>query len=140
MSNNLNQAAVVGPPISASGAQDVDATADKYGVLCLATTASSQRVNCPMKWKGRWWTIQAKTLDIDIVFGQTVTVALDQVSTVASNVVTLNAQTGITIFAGTSLPVFVPKTAQITDFAFIASGTSGFLKIYPSDNPPVGSN
>lgn len=140
MSANLNKAAVVAPPISAAGAQDAEATADVAGVFCLATTASSVRVNIPLKWKGRWWTIQALTLDVDILFGTSVTVAKDQVSTVASNVATLNAQTGFTVPAGSSLQVYVPNSKLITDFAIIASGTTGFLKIYPSSDPPIGNN
>lgn len=136
----LNKAAAVSAPISAAGAQDVEATADVDGVFCLATTAASVRVTLPIKWRGRWLRCQALTLDVDILFGTSVvTVAKDQVSTVASNVATLNATSGFTVPAGTYVDFYVPKTALVTDFAIISTGTTGFFKMYPSDDVHVGS-
>lgn len=136
----LNKAAAISAPISAAGAQDVEATADVDGVFCLATTASSVRVTLPIKWRGRWLRCQALTLDVDILFGtSSVSVTKDQVSTVSSNVATLNAATGFTIPAGTYMDFFIPKTSLVTDFAIISSGTNGFFKMYPSDDVHVGS-
>lgn len=136
----LNKAAAVSAPISAAGAQGVAATADVDGVFCLATTASSVRVTLPLYWRGRWLRCQAVTLDVDILFGtSSVSVAKDQVSTVSGNVATLNAATGFTIAAGTYVDFYIPKTSLVTDFAIIASGTTGFFKMYPSDDVHVGS-
>lgn len=136
----LNKAASVSAPISAAGAQDAAATADVDGVFCLATTAGSVRVTLPIKWRGRWLRCQALTLDVDILFGtSSVSVTKDQVSTVSSNVATLNAATGFTIPAGQYMDFYIPKTSLVTDFAIVASGTSGFFKMYPSDDVHVGS-
>ncbi len=130
----------VAPPISAAGAQNAAATADYYGVFRIATSASSQRFNIPMKWVGRWWSITAIGLDIQLLFGgSSAEVALDEPSTVSSENITLVATTGITIAAGETKQIYVPKSSSITDFAFISSGTSGYVEIYPSSNPDAAN-
>lgn len=136
----LDRAADVAPPISAAGAQNAAATADTYGVFRIATSASSQRFNIPMKWVNRWWDITAIGLDIQILFGgPTVAVSLNEPSTVSNENITLVATTGITIAAGTTRSFYVPAQSGLTNFAFISTDTTGFVEIYPSSNPTPGT-
>jgi len=140
--SKLDDAAFVASPISGSGDQAVLATQTVDGVLCLATTAASQLVKIPAKWLGRYLYVQAIGLDVDFLVGTSaVTVTVNQVSTLdGSGNPTLNAATGITIFAGTREFFALEKTSGQTHFAFRSTGTTGFLKVFPSDRRHAGSN
>lgn len=137
----LNDAAFVAAPISGSGDQATEATQTVDGVFCLATTASSQLVKIPAKWRGRYLCFQAIGLDIDILFGTSaVTVTVNQVSTLdGSGNPTLNAATGLTIPSGQERQWVTEKVTGQTHFAFRSTGTTGFLKVAPSDRRHVQS-
>ena len=136
MAGNLTDAAFVAPPIAGSGDQASATTQTVDGTLCLATTAASQLVLIPAKWRGRYLCMQAVgALDIDVSFGTSaVTVTVNQVSTLdGSGNPTLNAASGATLFAGTSVHWDIERYPGCTHFAFRSTGTTGFLKVYPSD-------
>lgn len=123
----------VAPPISGSGVSN--RATQRHGVLRLATSASSQRVNIPDAWKGRFVTFQAVGLPVQILFGgAALSVTADQVSAVATEDATLNAASGYTIPEGQERPWRIPDNASVTDFAFISTGTTGFLEAYPSSS------
>jgi len=140
--SKLDDAAFVAPPISGTGDQAATATQTVDGTLTLATTASSQLVKIPEKWRGRYLCFQAIGLDIDIVFGgASVSCTVNQVSTLdGSGNPTLNAASGGTIFANSKEFWAIEKVAGQTHFAFRSSGTTGFLKVFPSDRRHAASN
>lgn len=124
----------IAPPITGTGDQAVEATYTLDGVMCLATSTSSQLIKIPTKWLGRELMFTAVGLDIDVVFGSsTASVTVNQVSTVASNELTLNAATGDTIFAGTKEIFSQVNNSGQNYFAFRSTGTTGFLKVRPAD-------
>jgi hypothetical protein len=140
--SKLDDAAFVAPPISGSGDQAVLATQTVDGVLCLATTAASQLVKIPEKWRGRYLNFQAIGLDIDVLVGTaSVSVTVNQVSTLnGSGNPTLNAATGGTVFASQERQWATERADGQTHFAFRSTGTSGFIKVWPSDKRHVGKN
>jgi hypothetical protein len=133
MSQSINDM-FVACPISGAGDQGAAETQTVDGVLCLATSTSSQRIVLPPLWRGRELEVSAVGLDIDILFGgSSVSVTVNQVSTVSSEVVTLNAASGDTVFAGTSKIYSHVKASGQYYFAFRSSGATGFLKVRPAD-------
>lgn len=138
MSNTLKDL-FLACPISGSGDQATAATQTVDGVLCLATTASSQRVIIPPLWRGRELEVSAVGLDIDVLFGgSAVSVTVNQVSTVSSEAVTLNAASGDTVFTGTSKVYSHVNASGQYYLAFRSSGTTGFIKIRPADVRHIG--
>jgi hypothetical protein len=136
----IDLACDIAPPIVAAGDQSVWSTADTYGIFYIATTNGNQRFNIPLKWKNRWWTVEAFTLDIYFAFGDsTASLTAAAVSTVSSENITLLATTGLRIAAGTSKQFFVPADSTITDFCVASTGTTGFVQVYPSSNPIPGN-
>lgn len=125
----------VSAPITGSGDQATEATQTVDGVVCLATTASSQLLKIPAKWLGRELMLTAVGLDIDVLFGtSSVSVTVNQVSTLdGSGNPTLNAASGCTIFAGTKEIISHAKSDGQTHLAFRSTGTTGFLKVRPAD-------
>jgi len=139
--SKLDDAAFVAAPISGSGDQAVEATQSVDGVMCLATSSSSQRIKIPEKWRGRYLCFQALTLDVDVLVGtSSVSVTVNQVSTVSSEELTLNAATGGTVSAGTKDQWATERASGQTHFAFRSTGATGFLKVWPSDKRHVGKN
>lgn len=140
-----NKAAQVAPPIAATTfngpGEASTTTSTRDGVFRLATAATAQNVNIPAKWKGRWWTIRAIGLDIQIVFGgESVAAVLNQVSSVSSEDATLHDGSGVTIPAGGTVDWLIPDHVALKEFSFISTGTSGYIEIYPSDCVHPGKN
>jgi hypothetical protein len=132
----IDLACDVAPPFPQAGLQSAPSTATTYGVFYIATTNGNQRFNVPLKWRNRWWNVEAFTLDIYFGLGaSTLSLTAADVSTVASENITLLATTGLRIAAGTSKPFFVPGDSAITDFCVASTGTTGFVQIYPASNP-----
>lgn len=102
-------------------------------VYTFATATSSQSYIIPDEWKGTYVTFQADGEDIDIVFGgDSVSATLNQIGSVTSNVMTPNAASGIKIPAGQHRAFVVPNRLDVTRFAVISGGTSGFWRAYRS--------
>ena len=117
---SIGEAAAVLPPVESK-------------VFCKATTAASQRFKIPAEWLGKYITVTVAGEDVDLAFGgSTIAVVLNQVSTIASEAITPHANTGERFFAGQSRGVVV--LAQHTHFAYIAAGTTGYVRIHPSSS------
>lgn len=126
----------IAPPYPQAGDQSVWSTATNYGIFYIATTNGNQRFNIPLKWRNRWWTVEAFTLDIYFgLGGSAASLAAAAPSTVSSENITLLSTTGLRIAAGKEKRVFVPGDPATTDFCVASTNTTGFVQIYPSSNP-----
>lgn len=99
-------------------------------VYTFATAATSQRYNIPDSWQGGYVRFVVKGEAIQVLFGgATVSVTFDQAASVSTEDMTASAASGVEIAAGTYMDFFLPKDKH-TDFAVVASGTTGFWQAY----------
>jgi hypothetical protein len=130
-----NPALDIAPPI------EYLSTNKRSGVLVRATVATHERLEIPETWFDCYWTVQAKTSDVSILFGDDgVEAALAQASSVTSEVITLAATSGFTLIAGALYTFRVKKVFNsnnvniVTHFSHIAADANGYLNIYISQN------
>ena len=126
--------------------QDAAASmAPPFQMYVLATVSSSQAIQLPSAFKNKYATFVAEGLDVFIRFGTaTLTASSTAVSTVTSNVPAVATNGTYLIPAGTERhfdmrnvigtdPISAGGSNSDIWFAHISSGTSGFLRFFPSE-------
>jgi hypothetical protein len=118
MSALLHTAASVTPPVLGRN------------VWRLAGTAASQRVNIPEEWRNAYLTIEAVGDTFHLAFGKAdVACVIATASSIASEVITQSTPSA-RIANGTAKEYDMRMCDDdVTDFAFIGTGTAGYLLI-----------
>ena len=119
-------------PATQTKAVDV-APAQRGKVWCLATSASSVAYTLDDDMIDNYVTLECQGEAIQYQLGDsTVSVTEDAVSTGTPPAVTINNASGARLPADQSVSFKVPK--GVTTIAVVATGTSGFWRLYRSNN------
>lgn len=112
------------------------------GIYSRNTVATAELCEVPDNWKGRYVTIQAFVLDVQVLFGDSGVVATVATRSAKSTNALVKAD-GVswTIPAGQSISRRVPGSYKnaagacldVTHFSFVSTGTSGHWEAFVDD-------